>query len=175
MRPEASYPMQEGHPLQASARGWQQLQVGVLGFVGLCGLFSGDASASRPPWVQDVSGIIALTGLVAALIAVIVVASVAHPFTAMTAVGAARRLRSGIIVTFVAVSLTALAALSWWWPQQHADVATPAPRVAVATGSGTACGDLVESGSGAVILQTDGKRVRVPLSRLSSIEVVDQC
>jgi hypothetical protein len=47
--------------------------------------------------------------------------------------------------------------------------------VAVATATGSACGDLVESGSGAIVLDTDGKRVRVPLSRLSSIEVVDKC
>lgn len=175
-----SYPVHEGHPLQASARGWQQLQVGVLGFVGVCGLFSGDASASRPPWVQDASGAVALTGLVAALIAVVIVASVAHPFTArpMTTVAAARRLRSGIIVTFVAVTLTALAALSWWWPQHRETADAPAPVqqvVAVSTATGSACGDLIESGSRAMILDTDGKRVRIPLSRLSSIEVVDKC
>lgn len=175
-----SYPIPEGHPLQASARGWQQLQVGVLGFVGLCGLFSGDASAARPAWVQDASGVVAVTGLAAALTAVVIVASVAHPFTArpMSAVAAARRLRSGIIVTFVAVTLTALAALSWWWPQHREGAEAPAPAqrvVAVATTTGSACGDLVESGSGAIILDTEGKRVRIPLSRLSSIEVVDKC
>jgi hypothetical protein len=174
-----NYPVHEGHPLQASARGWQQLQVGVLGFVGVCGLFSGDASAARPPWLQDISGGVAVTGLVASLIAVVVIASVAHPFSArpMTVAAAARRLRSGIIITFVAVALTALAALSWWWPQHRETADPPAPpqRVAVATATGSACGDLVESGSGAIVLDTDGKQVRVPLSRLSSIEVVDKC
>lgn len=174
-----SHPVQEGQSMQASARGWQQLQVGVLGFVGLCGLFSGDASASRPPWVQDASSVVALGGLVAALIAVVTVASVAHPVGARptTLLAAARRLRLGIIVTFVAVTLTALAALSWWWPQ-HRETATAsasAERVAVATAAGSTCGEIVESGSGAIVLASDGKRVRIPLSRVSSIEVVDEC
>ena len=88
----------------------------MLGFVGICGLLSGGKTTFRPSWVQDLSAFSALSGLVLALLAVLLVASVAHPLTPrpISALTASRRLTGGIIVTFVAVGLTALAALSWW-------------------------------------------------------------
>ena len=50
----------------ASAREWHKLQLGVLGFVGLCGVLRGDSGSGRPLWLQDLSGIAALAGLVQA-------------------------------------------------------------------------------------------------------------
>ena len=46
------------------------MQVGVLGFVGLCGVLRGDAGSARPLWLQDLSGIAALAGLMLAILAV---------------------------------------------------------------------------------------------------------
>jgi hypothetical protein len=57
-----NYPIQGGNPLQDSAREWQKIQVGVLGFVGICGLLSGGKTTSRPSWVQDLSAFSALSG-----------------------------------------------------------------------------------------------------------------
>ena len=65
--------------LTASAREWHKLQLGVLGFVGLCGVLRDDAGSGRPLWLQDLSGIAALADLVLALIAVTLVATVALP------------------------------------------------------------------------------------------------
>ena len=171
-----NYPIQGGNPLQDSAREWQKIQVGVLGFVGICGLLSGGKTTSRPSWVQDLSAFSALSGLVLALLAVLLIASVAHPLTPrpISPLTASRRLTGGIIVTSVAVGLTALAALSWWWPQGDR-TAPSAPQLAVTTSVGSACGTLLQSGAGEMDLEIDGKTVRVPLSRLKSIEFADNC
>ncbi|WNG88696.1 hypothetical protein C6A87_005580 [Mycobacterium sp. ITM-2016-00317] len=108
---------------QDSAREWQKLQLGVIGFVGLCGVFSdGGSSRTRPLWLQQVGAISALAGFLLAVLGVLLVATVAHPLTgrpnATTIAG--RRLLVGIVITFVAAALTALAALTWWWPQAGA-------------------------------------------------------
>jgi hypothetical protein len=175
-RRDMNYQIQGGNPLQDSAREWQKIQVGVLGFVGICGLLTGGKTTSRPSWVQDLSGFSALSGLVLALLAVALIASVAHPLTPrpISALTASRRLTGGIIVTFVAVGLTALAALSWWWPQGDR-TAPSAPQLAVTTNAGSACGTLLQSGAGEIDLEIDGKTVRVPLGRLKSIEFADNC
>ena len=112
-----NYPFDAAAQVHASAREWHKLQLGVLGFVGLCGVLRGDSGSGRPLWLQDLSGIAALAGLVLALVAVTLVATVAFPLVAVPRNPAARRLRLGIGVTFVAVALTALSALSMWWPR----------------------------------------------------------
>ena len=105
-----NYPFDAAAQVHVSAREWHKLQLGVSGFVGLCGVLRGDSGSGRPLWLQDLSGIAALTGLVLALVAVTLVATVAFPLVAVPSkpAAAARRLRLGIGVTFVAVALTAL-------------------------------------------------------------------
>jgi hypothetical protein len=172
-----NHPLQGAHPLQDSAREWQKIQVGVMGFVGICGLLPGAKDATKPTWVQETSAVSALTGLVLALLAVLLIASVANPLTtrSITASAASRRLTAGIAVTFVAVGLTALAALSGWWPQGEETDRPSAPQLVVRTDASSACGSLLQSGSGTVDLEIKGKQVRVPLDRLKSIEVTDRC
>jgi hypothetical protein len=172
-----NYPIQGVNPLQESAREWQKIQVAVLGFVGVCGLMSAGKKAYRPVWVQDFGAFSALAALVLALLAVLIVASVAQPITLrpISAPTASRRLTGGIVVTLVAVGLTALAALSWWWPQGDGSAPPSAPLLAVTTNVGPICGTLLESGPGTMDLETEGKHVTVPLSRLKSIEVADKC
>jgi hypothetical protein len=169
-----NYSVEAGGGLQQAAREWQKLQLAVLGFVGLCGVLGGDAS-SHPQWLRDVSGLAALAGLVVAILGVTIVAVVAHPLSArpMTTATAARRLRTGVVITFVAAGLTALAALSGWWPAGGGGKAPD--QVAVTTSSGAACGTVVRSGSGALQLDVDGKRVTLPLARLLSITLVNEC
>lgn len=72
-------PFDAAAQVHASAREWHKLQLGVLGFVGLCGVLRDDAGSGRPLWLQDLSGIAALADLVLALIAVTLVATVALP------------------------------------------------------------------------------------------------
>ena len=173
-----SYPADVGIQLQESAREWQKIQVGALGFVGLCGVLRGDAGSARPLWLQYLSGIAALAGLMLAILAVTMVAAVAYPLTTRpsTAAAAGRRLSRGIVITFVAVSLTALSALSMWWPEgQGKQVESRSSQVTVTTSSGSACGTVVDSASGSLDLEVNGERVRVPLNRLVSIKLVDDC
>jgi hypothetical protein len=167
-----------GALVQESAREWNKLQVGVLGFVGLCGVLSGDSGAGRPLWLQEASGIAALAGLVLALAAVVLVASAAFPISTAPVhpVSLARRLRLGIAITFIAITCTALSALSMWWPgrgETQADVG--AQNVAVTTSTGSACGTILASASGVVELEVHGERIRVPLDRLVSIRPVSDC
>jgi hypothetical protein len=167
-----------GTRLQESAWEWQKLQLGALGFVGLCGVLRGDAGSARPLWLQDLSGIAALAGLVLAVLAVTMLATVAHPLTTrpMSMPAVSHRLSGAIVITFVAVGLTALSALSMWWPDgEPKRPAAPSNQMTVTTSSGSACGTVLDSGSGTLDLEVDGKRVSVPLNRLVSISVVDNC
>jgi hypothetical protein len=124
--------------LANSARGWHGVQLAALAFIGLCGVLS-DADPSAPRWLRVTAGLLAVTALVVACVAVLLVARIAWPLprpagagtecphaedqpeTAGAGAGAAdvasgRRLRLGIALTFVAVALMALAASSGWWP-----------------------------------------------------------
>jgi hypothetical protein len=164
---------------QDSAREWQKLQMGVLGFVGLCGVLrGGDAATARPLWLQDLSGIASLAGLVFAILAVTMVATVAHPLSPrpITTDAAGRRLSRGIVITFVAAGLTALSAVSMWWPEgTDKRPVEPSNQMVVTTSSGSACGTVVGSASGSLGLQVDGQHVNVPLNRLVSIKLVNNC
>jgi hypothetical protein len=160
--------------LQDSAREWQKLQLGALGFAGLCGVLKGDGAA-RPLWLQSLSGIAVLAALVLAALAVTMLATVAHPLTGrpLSVPAAGRRLSGGIVITFVAVGLTALSALSMWWPEAKSP--EPTNQVTVTTSSGSACGSVLGSGSGSLALDVNGKKLSVPLNRLDSIQVVGKC
>jgi len=106
--------------LQKSAREWQRVQVGVLGFVGLCGMLRGDSGEEQPLWLQKSGGLAAVAALVAAILAVTFVATIAQPFGArsISLQAAQRRLRIGIGTTFVALGLTVISALGMWWPHE---------------------------------------------------------
>ncbi|MBU8808454.1 hypothetical protein [Mycolicibacterium goodii] len=172
------FPVDNRSPVHETAREWQKLQLAALGFVGLCGVLGGDgAGAQRPLWLEKASGVCAVAGLVLAVVAVTIVATVAFPLGARSAAASAplRRLRVGIGVTFLAVGLTALASLSTWWPDLHGGETGNVHRLAVATDSGSVCGTLLSSGSGTLDLQVDGGIVRVPLKRVLSVEPVFAC
>jgi hypothetical protein len=108
--------------LQESAKGWHKLQFGVFGFVGLCGVLkSGDASAPRR--IQILAGLLAVLALGITCLAVYLVGRVAWPTLrddlpddSEEAYVAERRLQAGLALTFAAVALVALAALTNWWP-----------------------------------------------------------
>jgi hypothetical protein len=164
--------------LQRAAREWQKLQVAALGFVGLCGMLRGDSGSDQPRWLQGLSGVAAVAALVIALLAVTIVATVAHPLGTRPRelVAASRRLRAGIGITFVAVGLIALSALSMWWPRDGgARTGEARAQILVTTSSGSTCGTFVSSASGSIDLAVDGSRVKVPLNRLVTIQAVTNC
>ncbi|PVG80869.1 hypothetical protein DDE18_21035 [Nocardioides gansuensis] len=157
--------------LSASAREWHKLQLAALAFVGLCGVLTGDSGTRLPIWLQSVAGILALLALAVAAIGLFLVAVVAWPLGAPADPAAgARRLRAGVILTCVAVGLTALSASSNWWPQSGAE-----RPVQVTTSSGTACGQVVDSAAGWIDLDVRGTVVRVDLVDLVSLQPTDSC
>jgi hypothetical protein len=157
--------------LSASAREWHKLQLGALAFVGLCGVLTGDNGTRLPLWLQSVAGILALLALATAAIGLFLVAIVAWPLGPQAAPDAgARRLRAGVLLTCVAVAVTALSASSNWWPQSGAE-----RPVEVSTRTGTACGQVINSAAGWIDLDVRGTVVRVDLVDVVSLRPTDSC
>jgi hypothetical protein len=166
-------PQRVGAPdaLGASAREWHKLQLGALAFVGLCGVLTGDSGTRLPVLLQSVAGVLALLALGAAALGLLLVAVVAWPLGApVDPTAGTRRLRSGIILTCVAVGLTALSASSNWWPQSGAQ-----RPVQVSTSGGTACGSVVESAAGWIDLDVRGTVVRIDLADVVSLQPTESC
>ena len=157
--------------LLASAREWHKLQLAALAFVGLCGVLTGDNGTRLPMWLQSVAGVLALLALTVAAIGVLLVALVAWPLgTPADSTTGARRLRAGVLLTGVAVGLTALSASSNWWPQSDAE-----RPLQVSSSSGTTCGQVVDSAAGWIDLEVRGTVVRVDLADLISVRPTESC
>ncbi|MFJ9808017.1 hypothetical protein ACIRTB_07290 [Streptomyces sp. NPDC101158] len=164
------------YEVQASARGWLTLQLAALGFVGLCGaLKAGGAASPAPRGVEVMAGVLVVLALLLACLAVYLVGRTAWPHGGLPddPARAARRLRTGLVLTFVTVLLTALAATSSWWPTPDAPDA-PAASVEVTTSGGTLCGELTR-GSGALALTVEGRTVDVAVTDVLSVAPVAGC
>jgi hypothetical protein len=173
----------DSEQLRASARGWHGVQLAVLGFIGLCGALHDAAAATGPSWVQLLAAVLVIVALVVACVATVLVAAQAWPVrspadspgSAGNADGRTRRsvghLRVGIALTFVAVTLTALATASAWWPAD----ATADGLVTVSTAAGSLCGQLLDSADGTVRLDLSGRSVAVPVDQVTGIEPVTGC
>ena len=121
--------------LRTSARGWHGVQLAVLGFIGLCGALQSGAASTEPRWLQVLAAVLVLAALAIACLATVLVAGAAWPVggwrrTATADDGSGeevqrggRHLRTGIVLTFVAVGLVALATSSSWWPTKESAAA----------------------------------------------------
>ena len=139
--------------------------------MGLCGVLTGDNGTRLPLLLQSVAGVLALLALAVAAIGLFLVALVAWPLGAPAdPTTGARRLQAGVLLTGVAVGLTALSASSNWWPQSGAE-----RPVQVTTSSGTACGPVVDSAAGWIDLDVRGEVVRVDLVDLVSLWPTESC
>ncbi len=161
--------------LQGSARGWHGVQLAVLGFIGLCGVLQRDPGG-RPGWLQLVAGLLVLLALVLSCVATALVASVAWPVYGFGGgqqpEGAGRRLRTGIVLTYVAVAVLAVATSSAWWP---ADSSDRPGLVEVSSAGGTACGQVLGAQGGRLLLDTEGGRVLLNLADVTGLTVVTDC
>jgi hypothetical protein len=91
-------------------------------------------------------------------------------------VTAAGRLRLGVVLTYLAVAVMALAASSNWWPTPKAGEVGAGPSVQITDGAGrTACGELVDGPAGRIRLTTAAGRVELATSGLADISPVDGC
>lgn len=169
--------------LRTSARGWHGVQLAVLGFIGLCGVLQRD-STGTPLWLQITTSILILVALALACIATVLVATAAWPVDhaqrPSPQAGADeaeiertfRRLRAGIVLTFVAVVVLAVATSTAWFPSEDDE---PAQLVEVATAQGSVCGELIEARSGVLALDVDGQSVSVSLGEVADLVPVSTC
>lgn len=153
-----------------SARGWHQIQIAVLGFIGLCGVLQ-RGRPDNPMWLQTLAGLLIVGALLTALVAIFVVGRVAWP-PAGPPPRPAQRLRTGILLTVVAVGMLALGTVSMWWPEDGEKGA----RVEIQATDGRAwCGRLTAAGAGAVSVQTDAGPVVVALRNVAALQPVESC
>jgi hypothetical protein len=170
--------------LRVSARGWHGIQLAVIGFVGFCGVMH-DGRPDNPTWLQVCAGILVLLALVLACVGTFLVARVAWPLFGGRQTPAAdvaaeveregRRLRTGLLLTFVALAVVALATASGWWPQPAAEDGAGA-LVAVQASSGErVCGSLGQASPGRLRVSVDGRPVVVSLRDVVAVDPVDSC
>ncbi|MER8041967.1 hypothetical protein [Streptomyces sp. NPDC094032] len=163
--------------VRTSARGWMTLQLAALGFVGLCGALKagGGPGSPAPRGIEAVAGVLVLLSLLLAVLAVYLVGRTAWPHAAGPddPDRAARRLRTGLLLTFATVLLTAVAATSSWWPAPDVSGAGTA-TVQVGTSAGSLCGELTRGG-GPLTLVVQGRTVDVPLTDVTSVTPVAGC
>jgi hypothetical protein len=167
--------------LANSARGWHGVQLAVLAFIGLCGVLS-DVDRAMPRWLQVTAGVLAAAALITSCLSIFIVASVAWPFSARDPRGdvpraAARRLRTGIALTYVAVGLMAAAASSSWWPTPalHAvDGSAATVRITDQAGR-SACGTIIDGPQSTIRLATANGTIELAVNGLADIAPVDSC
>jgi hypothetical protein len=155
-----------------SARGWHQIQLAVLGFVGLCGVLQ-RGRPENPTWLQTLAALLIFGALATALIAIAVVGRVAWP-PARPPAQPARQLKAGILLTFLAVAMLALGTSSMWWPQSHESGEQAQVQVQAADGQ-TFCGPLTETRAGTLGVQTDQGPVVLRLSDVAAVGPAGAC
>jgi hypothetical protein len=173
--------------LRASAKGWHGVQLAVLGFIGLCGVLQGMAGHDGPHWLQVLAGLLVLLALALACSATALVATAAWPVHELEERDAsesaaeqllhhtARRLRLGIVITFLAVVVLAVGATSSWWPEKESS-ASNASLVEVTTSQGAACGTLEGGGDpGTITINSGGQQVAVPVDAVVRLRPVGSC
>ncbi|GAA2385022.1 hypothetical protein Cme02nite_65560 [Catellatospora methionotrophica] len=184
MQPDGNYPsavstVDGGDPLAKlidSARGWHGVQLGVLGFIGFCGVLKMGAEAPGPAWLQWLATGGSVGAFVTALWSIVMVGQVAWPTGDPSApadpVAMSGRLRTGIRTTIAAVAMMAFAGLSAWWPTEQA------PSVEVSLGNGSrACGEVAEGApAGAMWLNTAaGETLEIHLTTVANVRPVASC
>jgi hypothetical protein len=157
-----------------SAKGWHNIQMAVMGFIGLCGVLRMGETPAGPEWLSWGSMGMSVAAFVASLISMWMVGGVAFPLYGgeQMPANAPGRLKGGIGMTFAAIVMMALAALGGWWPSSAGG-----NNVQVSdAGGNTACGELVQGApSGSMWLQTGEGRVTVGLKNVAEIRQVASC
>ena len=168
--------------LRTSARGWHGVQIATIGFIGLCGVLQ-RGRPDNPTWLQVCAGILAVAALVLACAGTFLVARVAWPLyggrtnEAGDLVRDAARLRRGLVYTFSAVAVVALATASGWWPQPGGGTgagATASVSVQAANGQ-RLCGTLVDAGPGRIGVSANGGPVAIALADVAALAPVGSC
>lgn len=166
--------------LRESARGWHQVQLAVLGFIGLCGVLL-DGWTTQPRWLQLVAGALVVASLTLACLATYIIGRAAWPLygprhrdgpdgDASTVARTSRRITTGLSLTYVSVATLALATATAWWPRGDTG-----DRVQVETTSGSLCGALEAGGGHTISVASESGRVVIPFEALLSMSPVAEC
>ena len=158
-----------------SAKGWHNIQLAVMGFIGLCGVLRMGETPAGPEWLSWWSTGMSVAAFVSGIISMWMVGGVAFPLYGGEQMpqNATGRLKGGIGMTFATIVMMALGALTGWWPTTSSD----AGSVQVSDPNGnSACGELMQGApSGSMWLQTDEGRVTVALKNVTEIRQVAAC
>ena len=159
-----------------SAKGWHNIQLAVMGFIGLCGVLSMGEEPAGPQWLSWWSTGMSVAAFVSGIISMWMVGGVAFPLYGGEQMpeNAAGRLKGGIGMTFATIVMMALGALGGWWP---ASASGEGSNVEVSDQSGnSACGVMMQGApSGSMWLQTSEGRVTVTLRNVAEIRQVTSC
>ncbi len=166
-----------------SAKGWHNIQLAVMGFIGLCGVLSMGATPDGPQWLEWWSAGMAGLAFVASLLSTWMVGSVAFPLYGFTGpgdqmpAGAPGRLRGGIVMTFMSIALMVLSSVSGWWPAEAGGSGGGGSTVQIADSrGGTACGTLLDGApAGSIRLQTAQRVLTVDLGNVAQMTPVSSC
>jgi hypothetical protein len=157
-----------------SAKGWHNIQLAVMGFIGFCGILRMGDTPSGPEWLTLGSTGVSVLAFVSSLLSMWMVGGVAYPlYTSAEAhmpPNAPRRLRGGIRMTFVSIVLMALAGVTGWWPAGGEKV-----QVTDANGA-SACGSMMDSAPvGSLRLKTADGVITINLRAVASMSKVSSC
>src|SRR5688572_23008072 len=158
------------NPMAESAKGWHNIQLGVMGFIGLCGVLSMGETPEGPQWLEWWSAGMAGLAFVTSLLSTWMVGSVAFPLYGFTNPGEAMpasapgRLRGGIVMTFLSIVMMVLSSISGWWPS-----GAGGDKVEVKDARGAAaCGTWVEGApAGSIFLQTSEGIVKIEIGAIA--------
>jgi hypothetical protein len=166
--------------LRVSARGWHGVQLAVIGFIGFCGVLQ-NGRPDNPTWLQVWAAILVLVALVLACIATFLVGRVAWPLFGGPLSGdgdfegEARRLRRGLLLTFVAVAVLALGTASGWWPQPGGENGGGQLVAVQASNGERVCGSLATASAGTLRVTVQGRAIDVSLQDVAAVDPVDSC
>ncbi len=167
-----------GNPMAESAKGWHNIQLAVMGFIGLCGVLSMGETPDGPQWLEWWSAGMAGLAFVSSLLSTWMVGSVAFPLYGFTNPGEAMpasapgRLRGGIVMTFISIALMVLSSVSGWWPS-----AAGGDKVQLKDArGGVACGTMVDGApAGSVWLQTSDRVLKIEIGAIAQMSPVSSC
>lgn len=175
MQPNA-FPPVDADKLIDSAKGWHSIQLGVLGFIGFCGVQQMSEPVKGPEWLSWWWMGFSAFAFGLSLVSMWFIGGVAYPVYGggidRMPKNAPGRLRTGIRMAFSSILMMVVAALGGWWPSE----ASP-NLVSVTDASGaSACGTWVEGApAGSIFLDTSDGRVTVRLAQVSEVRPVASC
>ncbi len=160
-----------------SAKGWHNIQLAVMGFIGLCGVLRMGETPAGPDWLMFWSTGMSVLAFITSLLSMWMVGSVAFPLYGFASEqqmpeSAPGRLKGGIGMTFASIIMMVLASLAGWWPTPSG---TDSVEVRDSRGA-SACGTWVDGApAGSMWLRTDDGTVTVRLSQVTDMRPVATC